>query len=158
MFQGHTAPVYAVAPSPDGRYLLSGSADMTLRVWVPDRDLPLLSLFLAGSEWIAWTPQGYYAASLGGEQLMGWHVNNGSDRMASYYPASQFRKTLFRPDVVRRLLDAGSTERALELADRERGQVTDVTEVAKVLPPKVRLVSPERSGVKLAQGGIVVRA
>ena len=30
---GHEAGVYALAPSPDGRWLLTGSADQTLRLW-----------------------------------------------------------------------------------------------------------------------------
>ena len=34
-FQGHTSVVWAVAPSPDGRYLLSASHDQTLRIWAP---------------------------------------------------------------------------------------------------------------------------
>ena len=88
-----------------------------MRIWDPDRDEPLLSLFVAGDDWIAWTPEGYYAASPGGEQLMGWHVNNGPEAMASYYPASQFRKTLYRPDVIKRLLEAGSLDKALAEAE-----------------------------------------
>jgi WD40 repeat protein len=156
--RGHTAPVYAIAPSPDGRYLLSASSDLTLRVWDCDRDLPLLSLFFAGSEWIAWTPEGYYAASLGGEQLMGWHVNNGPDRMATYYPASQFRKTLYRPDVIKRLLAAGSTARALADADRQNGRPTNLTEVGKVLPPRVKLLAPAQARLRQTQGMVEVRA
>ena len=106
-----------MATSPDGRHLLSASSDQTVCVWDPDRDLPVLSLFFAGDDWIAWTPEGYYAASPGGEQLMGWHVNNGLEAMASYYPASQFRKTLYRPDVIKRLLKAVSLDKALADAD-----------------------------------------
>jgi WD40 repeat protein len=30
---GHSGPVYALAPSPDGRWLVTGSADQTLRLW-----------------------------------------------------------------------------------------------------------------------------
>ena len=110
-FLGHTGVVWAVAPSPDGRLLLSASMDQTLRVWDPDRDEPLLSLFFAGDEWIAWTPEGYYAASPGGEKLMGWHVNNGPDQMATFYRASQFRKSLYRPDVVKLIPTTLSIER-----------------------------------------------
>ena len=157
-FQGHTAPVYAVAPSPDGRYFVSASGDMTLRVWSPDHDRPLLSLFFAGDEWIAWTPEGYYAASLGGEQLMGWQVNNGPDRMATYYPASQFRKTLYRPDVIKRLLEAGSTAKALAQADQQSGRPSELTEVSKVLPPKVRMLAPGPSDRQLPGGRLEVRA
>src|SRR5262249_50935661 len=76
-FRGHNGQVKALAPPPDGRYLLSVAEDGILRVWDPERVDPLLSLFVAGNEWIAWTPRGYYAASPGGERLMGWQVNDG---------------------------------------------------------------------------------
>ncbi len=145
-FQGDTGEVWAVSASPDGRYLLSAGGDMTLRIWDPDRDLPLLSLFFAGNDWIAWTPEGYYAASPGGEKLMGWHVNNGPDQLASFYPASQFRSTFYRPDVIKLLLKTGSVERALELADQTRGRMTQKTEVANVLPPQVTITSVGRAG------------
>ena len=84
----------------------------SLRVWSPDRDEPLLSLFVAGDDWIAWTPEGYYACSPGGESLMGWHVPNGKEAMGSYYAASSFHKRFYRPDVIKLLLKTGSTERA----------------------------------------------
>ena len=145
-FQGHTGGISAISPSPDGKYLLSAAGDMTLRVWDPDRDEPLLSCFFAGDDWIVWTPEGYYAASPGGETLMGWHVNNGRDQMASYYPASQFRSTLFRPDVIKLLLKTGSVERALEVADTARGRMTEKTEVADVLPPQVKITHAGRAG------------
>ena len=79
-FQGTVSLVPAAAPSPDGRYLLSASTDQTIRIWDPDRDDPLVSLFFAGDDWIAWTPEGYYAASPGGENLMGWQLGNGPNR------------------------------------------------------------------------------
>ena len=49
--------------------------------------------------------------------------------------ASQFRKSLYRPDVVKLIPTTGSTERALEVADRARGKATERVEVAEVLPP-----------------------
>ncbi|MBV8678774.1 MAG: caspase family protein, partial [Planctomycetaceae bacterium] len=157
-FQGHTGTVWAVAPSPDGRHLLSASNDMTLRIWDPDRAEPLLSLFVAGDDWIAWTPEGYYAASPGGEKLMGWHVNDGPDRMATFFPAAKFRKSLYRPDVIKLLLTAGSLARALEVADRARGQATERVEVAAVLPPKVEITAPRRSGTHLQGPRLEVKA
>jgi WD40 repeat protein len=156
-YQGHSGEVWAVAPAPDNRFFVSASLDQTLRIWRLDRDEPLLSLFFAGHDWIAWTPEGYYAASPGGEQLMGWQVSNGPDRMASYYPASQFRKTLYRPDVIKRLLEAGSVDKALALSDKERGQRTEKTDVAGVLPPKVAITSP-KPGQRLSEKGVEVTA
>ena len=42
-------------------------------------------------KWVAWTPSGYYMASAGGEDLIGWHVNRGWNQEADFFPASQFR-------------------------------------------------------------------
>lgn len=157
-WQGHAGAVWSLAPSPKGRYLLSASNDHTLRVWSPDQDAPLLSLFFAGRDWIAWTPEGYYAASPGGEKLMGWQVSNGPEHMGSFYPAADFRKTLYRPDVIKRLLQAGSVERALQLAGQAEGRPSTPTEVSKVLPPRVRILSPRRHEVTLKQAQLHVEA
>ena len=46
---------------------------------------PLLSLFVAGDEWVLWTPSGYYDASPGGDRLIGWHVNRGRQKAARFY-------------------------------------------------------------------------
>ena len=150
-FRGHTGNVRAVSPSPNGRYLLSASSDQTLRIWTADREEPLVSLFFADNDWIAWTPQGYYAASPGGEQLMGWHVSNGPEQMASFYPASQFRKSLYRPDVIKLLLEAGSVEKVLELADRARGKASQHVDVGEVLPPQVEITSPKNLRLEVAE-------
>ena len=157
-FRGHTGEVLAVAPSPDDRFLLSASNDQTLRIWDLDRSEPVLSLFFAGDDWIAWTPEGYYAASPSGEQLMGWHVNIGPAAMVSYYPASQFRKSLYRPDVIKRLLDAGSLDKALADADAASGQRSQRTEVAQVLPPKVAITTPSDAKVELNGNTLEVKA
>ncbi|MFM9960876.1 MAG: caspase family protein [Planctomycetaceae bacterium] len=120
--------------------------------------LPLLSLFFAEDEWIAWTPEGYYAASPGGERLMGWHVNNGPDKLASFLPASQFRSIFYRPDVIKLLLKTGSVTKALAEADTARGRMTEKTEVAEVLPPTVLIASPEGSSITADTEEITVRA
>src|ERR1019366_8000059 len=153
---GHTGHIRALAPSPDGRYLLSAASDQTMRIWDVNRDEPLLSFFFAGAEWIAWTPQGYYAASPAGENLMGWQVNNGPDKMGTFYPAAQFRKSLYRPDVIKHLLAAGSLETALGLADKTRSVKSQMTEVADVLPPFVVITSPDKPKVDVTEP--VVRA
>ncbi len=151
-FRGHNGVVWAVAPSPDGRYLLSASGDQTVRIWALDRDKPLLSLFVAGDDWIAWTPEGYYAASPGGENLMSWQVGNGPEQVGNFARASQFRKSLHRPDVIKLALKTGSVATALEPLNEPLKVVKDV------LPPLVVITSPDHTGVRLDNPELTVRA
>ncbi len=153
---GHTGPVWAVAASSDGRYLASASGDQTVRIWpldaTGDTVAPLLTIFRGtDGAWVAWTSEGYYACSPGAERLIGWQVNRGIDKMADYYPAYQFRNTLYRPDVICRLLEAGSTAEAVRLADAGRKTATDPTLTAATIqqfaPPKVELLEPAEGAV-----------
>jgi hypothetical protein len=106
---------------------------------------------------VAWTPEGYYAASGGGERLMGWQVNNGLGALGTFYEAAQFRQALHRPDVLRRLLRTGSVAKALEEADRARGvEKSAVVEVGEVLPPKVTLSAPKVKDLKLTEPALEV--
>lgn len=157
-FWGHTGTIWAVAPSPDNRYLLSASSDQTLRIWDPDKNWPLLTLFVAGSDWIGWTPEGYYAASPGDERLMGWHLNNGPDQLASFYPAVQFRKSLYRPDLIRLLLEAGTVAKALGQADKGNGKKSEYVRASQVLPPRVAITAPAATPARVSQAQIQVRA
>ncbi|MFH1922703.1 MAG: caspase family protein [Planctomycetota bacterium] len=157
-FQGHAGYLTAVAPSPDDRYLLSASFDQTLRIWDPRRRAPLLSLFFVGTDWVAWTPEGYYAASPGGERLMGWQINQGWEQMAAFHPAVRFRKSLYRPDVIRLLFQTGNTEEALAAANRESGRTGGPTSVGEVLPPAVTITTPSAPRVEVGQPTIEIQA
>ena len=152
---GPAGPAWDLAPSPDGRYLLAAFADQILRVYDLDKDAPLLSLFVAGSDWVAWTKEGYYAASPGGEKLMGWQVNHGLDQLATFYPAEQFHDSLYRPDVIRRVLAEGSVEKAVAAADKESGKTT-AANGPLALPPGVRILTPAAG--KLDQAEVEVKA
>jgi WD40 repeat protein len=156
--RGPATAILAVAASADGRYVVSASANQTLTIHAPGQTEPLLSVFVAGPDWVAWTPEGYYAASPGGERLMGWQVNNGPDHLATFYPAAQFRARLYRPDVIGRVLDAGSVARALELADKDRGQKTAAVDLEHVLPPQVSLTVPTKGGGEVSEARVEVAA
>jgi uncharacterized protein (TIGR03067 family) len=152
----HTAPVLLLAPSPDGRRLASTSLDQTVRIWDPEQDEPLLSLFVAGTDWVAWTPQGYYAASPGGERLMGWKISNGPAALATYYPAAQFRKSLYRPAVLRGLFKTGSITEALAQAGRDNRATADSVEKAR--PPLAAITFPPGPvGYRVAGTNLTVR-
>lgn len=153
--------VHSIAPSPDGSYFVSGGASQVLHVWKAERATPLLSLFVGGSDWIAWTEEGYYAASVGGERLMGWQVDNGPELLPTFHPAARFRPALCRPDVIRLLLSkeaGGSLARALGLADMQSASKTSVGGVGRVLPPRVVITAPAKSGQTVEEPQVCVRA
>jgi WD40 repeat protein len=158
-FVGHTGIVLTVAPAPDDRYFVTGSTDQTLRVWDPDQAEPVLSVFAAGTEWIAWTPEGYYAASADGERLIGWQVNHGPTSDPSYYPAGQFRKSLYRPDVIKLVLPAGGAAKALAQIVKDKPGRGGAGTVAEVLPPTVAITAPVATGeVRVNQAKLEVQA
>ena len=95
-----------------------------------------------GQRWVLWTPQGYYQASVGGEDLIGWHLNRGLDTAPEFYGASRFREQFYRPDVIARVLTTLDSSEALRLADQARGQQTRPRDVRTVLPPRVTILSP----------------
>ncbi len=147
-------PCYVLAESPDGRYLLGGSSSLYVWPltangdWIP----PLLSIYPAkDGNWIAWTDEGYYACTPAAEKWIGWQINRGEDTEPDYYPAAQFREQFYRPDVIMRLLDAGSVGEAVRQADATRKQPTDATKVAariaEFAPPRVEILSPAHGAV-----------
>lgn len=120
-------------------------SDGTIR-WYRFRDgQPLLSLYLHpdNQRWILWTPSGYYDAAPGAENLIGWHVNNGIDREANYYPASKFRQTYYRPDVIDLILETLDEEEALRRANQASNRRSSTTPITAQLPPTVRILSPD---------------
>jgi WD40 repeat protein len=156
---GHVGTIWAIAPSPDRRFILTASQDSTMRIWAPDSSAPLLTLYVSNDgEWIAWMGHGYYAASPAGERLMGWQVSQGLNSMPDFYPAAQFRKALYRPDVIARLIDAGSADKALAVANLAAGKSADQADLAAILPPKVSITSPALSPVQLTSGTLDVAA
>jgi hypothetical protein len=50
--------------------------------------------------WVLWTPRGYYDASPGAEELIGWQVNRGRDEAPEFFTASRFREQFHRPGVI----------------------------------------------------------
>ena len=124
----------------------------------PRHAAPLVSLFVAGDEWVLWTEGGYYACSPGGERLIAWQIDEGEDKLPSVFPAAQFRKSLYQPEILRRVLQMGSVERAVAAVDKASGKTVPRTSVGEALPPLVVITSPARSGLKTSEETFEVAA
>ena len=71
-----------------GQLLVVASRDGTIR-WLRGSDgVELLALFVdvPTRRWVAWTPTGYYMASPGGEDLIGWHHQSRLDAAGRLLP------------------------------------------------------------------------
>ena len=136
---------WSVNISGDGRLAVAGLGDGTLRWYRMADGKELLALFphRDGKRWVAWTPQGFYQASAGAEDLIGWHLNQGSQKAPDFYSASRFRSTYYRPDVIDRVLATMDEAVALQQANAEAGrkQVAEVS-VRDKLPPVAAILSP----------------
>ena len=162
---GHTGMITAVAVSDDGRWALSGANDQTIKLWdlskIPTTEnaaiSPTLSIFpTVDGEWIAWTPEGYFAASAKGARQVGYSINRGVDRTADFVSVDQLYDRFYRPDLVLARLhgDPGSLWKQKEAS-------ADIKEVlAEGLAPRVTFVNPttdkavDRQGVDV-QASIV---
>ena len=134
----------------NGKIAVAGLYDGTIRWYRLTDGREILALFPHPDRkrWILWTPSGYYDASPGGEDFIGWHLNNGPDQAADFFPASRLRSTYYRPDVIDRVLKTLDEAVALQQANDESGrkQVAEVS-VREKLPPVVTIdLSCRRSG------------
>jgi WD40 repeat protein len=133
------------AVNTNGQLVVGALSDGTVR-WYRIKDGKELLAFFPHTDkkrWILWTPSGYYDASPGAEELIGWHVNNGSDRAADFFPISRFRAVYYRPDVVAKILETLDEGEAIRLSNEESGRRKGKISVTKILPPVVNILSPK---------------
>ena len=92
--------------------------------------------------WIAWTPQGFFHASPGAEELIGYHLNRGRDREGEFIAARQLRETFFQPG----LIAVRSTRKGTHGWPRRWKQGGDIRTLLEAgATPELALVSPARA-------------
>jgi WD40 repeat protein len=123
---------------------IAACGDGTIRWFGLDDGKPLLTFFAhsAGKRWILFSASGYFDCSANADDLIGWHVNNGTDQAADFYPAGRFSSHYYRPDVLSLILEYCDEQKALEAADSLTGKETGGGELMEVLPPVISIVKP----------------
>lgn len=150
--------VWAVNIAPDGRLGVAAYGDGTIRWHRMSDGQELLALFPHNDRkrWVLFTPSGYYDSSPGGEDLIGWHVNNGKDRAADFFPASRFRDRFYRPDVIDLVLKTLDEREAVRQANAATQRKEQSTAVAQILPPVINILSPA-DGTEISSATLTVR-
>src|ERR1700733_14566565 len=148
---------WAVNISGDGQSVVAASSDGTIRWYDIENGREKLAFFPHADRkrWVAWTPSGYYQASPGGEDLIGWHLNHGKDAAADFFPASRFRSKFNRPDVTPGARGPPSKAGALRLADAGAGRKPEARPVSlQTLLPPVGEVHLPREWAPLTGSGV----
>jgi hypothetical protein len=127
-----------------GELVVAAYSDGTIRWhrWSDGKELLALFVHREDKRWVAWTPTGYYMASPGAEDLIGWHVNRGWEQPADFFPASRFRERFNRPDIVQLVLQTLDEEEAVKRANETARRKEDATPLIGQLPPVIRVTAP----------------
>lgn len=139
---------WGVNMSADGRITVAAYGDGTVR-WYRTRDgAELLALFVEARDqrWVAWTPKGYYAASPGGEALIGWHLNRDWKNAPDFFSADRFRDRFYRPDIVQLVLSTIDEDKAVSQANAAANRRQDERDIKQQLPPVITIESPGEGG------------
>jgi hypothetical protein len=134
------AIVWAVNITGDGRLVVAAYADGTIR-WHRMTDGVELLAFMPLSDqtnWVAWTPEGFYAATPGAHGILRWHVNHGWDAPADSIPIEDI-PGFYRPAVLPFVLNELETPRALGLEMLAEHNKEVAIRTHSQLPPGVQL-------------------
>ena len=141
-----------------GEVVVAAYGDGTIRWHRWSDGQELLALFVTKDTrgWVAWTPSGYYMASPGAEDMIGWHINRGWQQQADFFPASRFRDRFSRPDIVRLVLQTLDEGAAVKQANAAAKRRDDSKPLIEQLPPVITILSPS-DGSSVAPGTVEIR-
>ncbi len=131
---------WAVNISGDGRWAVAAFSDGTIRWYGLEDGQERLAFFphADGKRWVLWTPEGFFDASPGAEELIGYHLNQGPDKEGQFVEVKQLYNLFYRPDLVAKRFQGDEPAIAQALAT-----IGDVRQVlAGGLPPSLELLSP----------------
>lgn len=126
--------VVALNVAGDGSVFLAAYGDGTIR-WHRVSDGKELVAFFPSADrkrWVMWTPEGYFDASPGGAELIGYHINQGKDKEAKFLPVSYLYDVFYRPDIVQAKIKGEDISSLITLTAEE---------ALKTPPPEVNFTS-----------------
>ena len=141
------APAFAVGASANGRYVVAGLGDGTIR-WYDAKDgHEVVSLFVdpVDQRWVDWLPEGFFDHSEipgkpGGETLVGYQINRGPNKLADFVEIGQLFSRFARRDLVLARFRGDAAQ--ANLIDNQVARTGDYRAALKSgLPPSIRLIA-----------------
>ncbi|MCE1225635.1 MAG: caspase family protein [Geobacteraceae bacterium] len=128
------AGALSLALSKDGRFLITGMTDGTIRWYLQSDGTEQLALFPHPDQqrWVAWIPEGYFDASPGSSELIGYHINQGKDTEAKFVPMSNLYDVFYRPDIIQARFKGEDIKELVTLTAEE---------ALKSPPPEIRFTT-----------------
>jgi WD40 repeat protein len=135
-----TAAVWDVNIAGDGRLVVAAYDDGSIRWHRMADGVELLAFrpLMDGINWVAWTPEGFYAATAGARGFLRWHTNLGLDAPADSTPIEDIPGS-FRPAMLPLVLQELETPRAIGLAEMAEHNKQVAIHTHSQLPPGVQL-------------------
>ena len=133
--------IWAVNASGDGRVVVTADGGGAIRWRRADDGRELLALQvlphgndLAKWDWVLWTPEGFYEATPGAQDVLKWVTNHGPDAAATTLPVSAIAK-LHRPRALPHVLDQLETAHALGVDDISQAKFDVQAATGSAKPP-----------------------
>ncbi|MCK8788080.1 caspase family protein [Roseomonas sp. NAR14] len=132
--------IWAVNVTGDGRLVVAACGDGTIRWHRMDDGREILTFMPLQNrrDWVAWTPEGFYAASPGAHGVLRWHVNQPNWQPAREYAVADI-PGFYRPEAIKLVLQEMETPRAIGLAILAEQRETVRLLTNSRLPPGVKL-------------------
>ena len=131
---------WGVNISADGRFVIAALGDGTVRWYTFDKGEEVLALFVDRDlqRWVAWNPDGFFTFKNGGDALIGYQINHGTDQAGEFVKVDQLREVFYRADLIDQILKPDGATKVLAA----RNRVGDISQVlAGGLPPEIEVVS-----------------
>jgi WD40 repeat protein len=152
--------VWAVNASKDGRVVVTADGDGAIHWHRADdgRELLTLQVLPNGKEpamwdWVLWTPEGFYEATRGAQEVLKWVTNHGPDNAATAVSVSAVSR-LHRPDALRFVIDELNIKAALGAADLAAARLAVQAVTGSAKPPgavlHVLAIGVNQFGLKFA--------
>jgi WD40 repeat protein len=148
---------WAVNVTLNQQFVVAALSDGTIR-WFNAKDgVEVLAYFqhANGEDWVAWRPDGFYMSSTYGDNLIGWHINRDLDHEPDFFSAVQFERTLYRPDLIRSVLQNPKELSLIDLLKKSFESKSTVS-LRDITPPRLR-ISPMQQNAVDNKGNVLLR-